>query len=185
MSYELNAMSAQMNRLERQLRILKIAAVVLAVLAVILALAPRSAAQQASETMRVKQLIVEDAQGRARLVLGPLDAPGNNRRIGMRINDPNGAERFGVSYMEGGRMGLGLDAPPGTGDDRNRERITLVADEKGGAHIRFLDRRTNVVSRMYLDDQNLAWMSFTDFTQTPALVRRYGLTGEEVLRPTQ
>ena len=80
-------------------------------------------------------------------------------------------------------MVLGLDAPPGTGDDRNRERITLVADEKGGAYIRFLDRRTNVVSRMYLDDQNLAWMSFTDFTQTPALVRRYGLSGEEVLRP--
>ena len=65
-----------MNRLERQLRILKIAAVVLAVLAVIMALAPRPAAQQASETMRVRQLIVEDAQGRARLVLGPLDAPG-------------------------------------------------------------------------------------------------------------
>jgi hypothetical protein len=51
-------------------------------------------------------------------------------------------------------------------DDRNRERINLVADEKGGAHIRFLDRRTNVVSRMYLDDQNRAWLSFTDFTQS-------------------
>ena len=185
MPHELDAMCAQMNRLERQLRLLKIAAVVLAALAVILALAPRPAAQQPSETIRVRQLIVEDAQGRARLVLGPLDAPGNNRRTGLRINDPNGAERFGLSYMEDGRVVLGLDAPPGTGDDRNRERITLVADEKGGAHIRFLDRRTNVVSRMYLDDQNLAWMSFTDFTQTPALVRRYGLTGEEVLRPTR
>ena len=185
MPHELDAMCAQMNRLERQLRLLKIAAVVLAVLALMMALAPRSAAQQASETIRIRQLIVEDEQGRARLVLGPLDAPGNSRRIGLRINDPNGAERFGVSYMEGGRVGLGLDAPPGTGDERNRERITLVADERGGAHIRFLDRRTNVVSRMYLDDQNLAWMSFTDFTQTPALIRRYGLSGEEVLRPQQ
>jgi len=185
MPHELDAMYAQMNRLERQLRILKIAAVVLAVLALMMALAPRSSAQQASETIRIRQLIVEDGQGRARLVLGPLDAPGNNRRIGLRINDPNGAERFGVAYMEDGRVVLGLDAPPGTGDDRNRERINLMADEKGGANIRFLDRRTNVVSRLYLDDQNLAWMSFTDFTQTPALVRRYGLTGEEVLRPTQ
>jgi hypothetical protein len=60
-----------------------------------------------------------------------LDAPGDNRRIGLRINDPNGAERFGASYMEDGRVVLGLDAPPGTGDDRNRERINLVADEKG------------------------------------------------------
>ena len=67
-------------------------------------------------------------------------------------------------------MVLGLDAPPGAGDDRNRERINLVADEKGAAWIRFLDRRTNVVSRMYLDDQNRAWMSFSDFTQTPAII---------------
>ena len=80
----------------------------------------------------------------------------------MRINDPNGAERFGVSYKEDGVIGLGLDAPPGTGDDRNRERINLVADEKGGA-----------------------WLSFTDFTQTPAVIRGYGLTGEETLRPAQ
>jgi hypothetical protein len=36
---------------------------------------------------------------------------------------------------------------------------------------------------MYLDEQNRAWLSFTDFSQTPAMIRRYGLTGEEVLRP--
>lgn len=68
-------------------------------------------------------------------------------------------------------------------DDRNRERINLVADEKGGAHIRFLDRRTNVVSRMYLDDQNRAWLSFTGFTQKPASIRQYGLAGEVIVRP--
>jgi hypothetical protein len=131
----------------------------------------------------VKQLIIEDAQGRPRVVLGPLDAQGNNRRVGIRINDPNGAERYGVAFVEGGRMVVGLDAPPGTGDDRNRERINLVADETGGAHIRFLDRRTSVASRMYLDEQNRAWLSFSDFTRTPALIRRYGLTGEETIRP--
>ena len=183
MPHELESMLRRMNRLERQLQILKVTALVLAALALAMALAPRPAAQQPGPTMRVRQLVVEDAEGRARLTLGSLDRPGDNRRIGMRINDPNGAERFGVSYMEDGRVVLGLDAPPGTGDDRNRERINLVADEKGSAYIRFLDRRTNVVSRMYLDEQNLAWISFTDFTQTPALVRRYGLSGEEVLRP--
>ncbi len=184
MPEELESMYARMNRLERQLRVLKIAAVVLAVLAIAMALAPKPAAQQPAESMRVKQLIVEDESGRSRLVLGPLDA-GNNRRMGIRINDTNGVERFGVAFMNDGNMVLGLDAPPGTGNDANRERINLVADQKGGAYIRFLDRRTNVVSRMYLDDQNRAWMSFTDFTQTPALVRRYGLAGEEVIRPTQ
>lgn len=182
MPHELELLRNQMDRLEHQLRWFKIAAVVLAVLAVVFALAPRPAAQQPPDTMRVRQLIVEDANGRPRVVIGPLDAPGSYRRIGMKINDPNGAERFGVSYMEDGRMGLGLDAPPGAGDDRNRERINLVADEKGGAYIRFLDRRTNVVSRMYLDEQNRVWMSFSDFTQTPAVIRRYGLTGEETVQ---
>ena len=182
MPHELELLRNQMDRLEYQLRWFKIAAVVLAVLAVVFALAPRPAAQQQPDTMRLRQLIVEDANGRPRVVIGPLDAPGSYRRIGMKINDPNGAERFGVSYMEDGRMGLGLDAPPGAGDDRNRERINLVADEKGGAYIRFLDRRTNVVSRMYLDEQNRVWMSFSDFTQTPAVIRRYGLTGEETVQ---
>ena len=184
MPEELESMYARMNRLERQLRVLKIAAVVLAVLAIAMALAPKPAAQQPAESMRVKQLIVEDESGRSRLVLGPLDA-GNNRRMGIRINDTSGVERFGVAFMNDGNMVLGLDAPPGTGNDANRERINLVADQKGGAYIRFLDRRTYVVSRMYLDDQNRAWMSFSDFTQTPALIRRYGLSGEEVLRPQQ
>ena len=77
-------------------------------------------------------------------------------------------------------MVMGFDAPPGTGDDRNRERITIVADEKGGAHLRFLDRRTSVASRMYLDEQNQVWLSFSDFATTPARIRRYGLAGEEV-----
>src|SRR5919198_504065 len=117
------------------------------------------------------------------MVLGYLDAPGNVRRFGIRLDDPKGAERFGMAYMESGAMVMGFDAPPGTGDDRNRERINLVADEKGGAHIRFLDRQTNVVSRMYLDEQNRAWLSFSDFTQKPASIRRYGLAGEEIVRP--
>jgi len=183
MPYELESLGDQLNRLERQLRVIKIAAVVLAVLAIAFALAPRPSAQQ-PESMRVRQLIVEDAERRSRVVIGPLDS-GINRRVGLRINDPNGVERFGVAFMDDGNMVLGLDAPPGTGNDANRERITLVADPKGGAYIRFLDRRTNVVSRMYLDDRNRAWLSFLDFSQTPALIRRYGSTGEEVLRPQQ
>jgi hypothetical protein len=169
---------------ERQLQTLKGIAAVAMVLAVVLALVPRPRAQQPAEALRVRQLIVEDAAGRPRVVLGPLD-PGNTRRIGMRINDTAGAERFGLSFMESGSMVMGFDAPPGTGVDANRERITIVADEKGGAHIRFLDRRTNVVSRMYLDEQNDVWMQFSDFTRTPAAIRRYGLSGEEIIQPTR
>jgi len=52
-------------------------------------------------------------------------------------------------------------------------------------HLRFLDRRTSVASRIYLDDQNRVWMQFSDFTQTPAIIRRYGLVGEETIQPKQ
>src|SRR5688572_12175276 len=186
MACELDPIGARVAQLERQVGLFKAMAGMAAVLTMVLAVAaPRTQAQQSTDALRVRQLIVEDAAGRARVVLGYLDAPGNTRRIGMRINDPRGAERFGVSFRDDGSIGMGFDAPPGTGDDRNRERINLVADEKGGAHIRFLDRRTNVVSRTYLDEENQVWMSFSDFTQTPPLIRRYGLGGEEIIRPTR
>jgi hypothetical protein len=183
MTHEHGEIGARLQLLERQVRTLKVVAVAAVLLAMTLAIVARPHAQQPTDTLRVRQLVVQDSDGRDRIVLGYLDAPGNTSRIGMRINDPKGAERFGLSYRNDGGMGMGFDAPPGTGDDRNRERINLVADEKGGAHIRFLDRRTSVVSRMYLDDQNRAWLSFSDFTRTPPLIRRYGLGGEEIVQP--
>src|SRR5688500_16389846 len=162
-------MLARVTRLEQQVRRMQFGAGCAVVLAIVVGTMGRSSAQQAPDSLRVRQLIVEDAEGRARIVLGYLDAQGNTRRLGMRINDPQGVERFGVSFIrDDGNMVMGFDAPPGTGDDRNRERINVVADGKGGAHIRFLDRRTSVASRMYLDEQNRVWMSFSDFTQTPA-----------------
>lgn len=181
MGHDADAIGARIARLERQIRVFKLIAAGAVVLAVLFAVVPRPLAQQAGDVLRVRQLVVEDAEGRGRMVLGHLD--GNTRRFGIRINDPQGSERLGLAYMETGSMVIGLDAPPGTGDDRNKERITLVADEKGGAHIRFLDRRTYMASRMYLDEQNKVWMQFSDFTQTPPVIRRYGLTGEEVIQP--
>jgi len=186
MACEQDPIGARVAQLERQVRLLKGMAGMAVVLTMVLAIAaPHTQAQQGADALRVRQLIVEDAAGRSRLVLGYLDAPGNTRRIGMRINDPAGAERFGLSFIDNGSLVMGFDAPPGTGNDANRERITIAADEKGGAHLRFLDRRTNVVSRMYLDDQNQVWMQFSDFTQTPAVIRRYGLAGEETIQPTR
>jgi hypothetical protein len=176
---------ARVTRLERQIRRMQFGVGCAVLVALVLGTMPRPSAQQASDSLRVRRLIVEDTDGRPRVILGYLDAQGNTRRIGMRINDPQGVERFGVSFIrDDSSMVMGFDAPPGTGDDRNRERINLVADGKGGAHIRFLDRRTSVASRMYLDEKNRVWMSFSDFAQTPALIRRYGVSGEEVVRQT-
>ena len=183
MAHEHAQMSARVALLERQLRTLKGVAVAAVVIAIALTVMPRPQAQQVTDVLRVRRLIVEDGNRQPRIVLGYLDGEESARRIGLRINDPAGVERLGAAVMDSGAMVLGLDAPPGTGNDANRERINLVADEKGGAHIRFLDRRTNVVSRMYLDDQNRVWMQFSDFTQKPAVIRRYGLTGEEAITP--
>ena len=183
MMHEQCTAGARITLLERQVRTLKVLVAATAALAIVLAVMPRPRAQQVTDSIRVRQLIIEDKDGRERVVLGYLDAAGNTRRIGMKINDPKGAERFGLSFREDGAMGMGFDAPPGTGDDRNRERINIVADEKGGAYIRFLDRRTSVASRMYLDEENRVWLSFSDFTTTPAQMRRYGLAGEEVVQP--
>ena len=93
-----------------------------------------------------------------------------------------GIERFGLGLQESGRLVMGLDAPPGKGDDRNRERITLVADESGGSSIRFLDCTTSIPARLYLDDQNRVWLEFIG-TQTNEVVRRrIGLSGDETTR---
>jgi hypothetical protein len=43
----------------------------------------------------------------------------------------------------------------------------------------FKDRGSSVVARMYLDAANQAFLEFTDFTRTPPVRRRIGLTGED------
>lgn len=173
----------RIERLERQVRTLKGIAAAAVVTAVVVATLPQPQARQTTDSLRVRRLVVEDATGKERIVLGYLDAPGNTTRMGLRINDPIGAERFGLSYIDNGRLVMGFDAPPGLGQGANRERLTIVADETGSAYIRALDRRSGVVSRMYLDEQDRFWVQFSDFTQKPAQIRRYGLAGEEVITP--
>jgi len=148
---------------------------------------PRSQAQQSPGALRVRSLIIEDASGQPRVVLGaplPDDGRTTNLRTGIRINDPKGVERMGLTLSEQGVMGMGFDAPPGTGDDRNRERINIVANDSGGAYIVLKDRRTYVVSRWSLDSDNRAWLDFSDFSQNPPVQRRIGLAGEETTGPS-
>ena len=173
--------------IQRQCRQLQIAlALMLIAVLASSAWATRAAAQQPQDpqVLRVRTLIVEDAAGQPRIVIGA-PIPQSSNRVGLRINDDRGVERLGLSLQPNGDMVLGFDAPPGTGDERNRERITLVADQKGGAHIRFLDRRTAEAARIYLDPQNRVWAQFSDYAQKPPLIRRIGLSGEEVNRPPQ
>jgi hypothetical protein len=137
------------------------------------------------EPLRTKSLIIEDSAGRPRIVMGapiPDRNVAGNPRAGLIINDAAGIERFGLGLQESGRVVMGFDAPPGKGDDRNRERITLVADENGGSYLRFLDRTTSIPARLYLDDQNRVWLEFVGAQGNEIVRRRIGLTGDETTR---
>ena len=172
---------ARLGALERAVRTQRRVIVALATLCGVVLIAPGFRAQQAGEALRARSLVIEDANGRARILLGaPLPGQGTGMsRIGMRINDENGFERFGANLFEDGSMVLGLDAPRGKGDDRNRERINLIADGEGGSAMNWKDRRTGVVARMYLDTSNQVWLQFSDYTQNPPVQRRLGLSGDE------
>ena len=142
---------------------------------------------QDSRNLRVRSIVIEDDQGRDRIVIGaPVPDPKEGKRlspsVGMVINDPSGYERFGLGLTQDGRMGMGFDAPPKTGDDRNRERINVVADEKGGSYIRFLDRRTRAAGRLRLDPENRFWLEFIEMTDKEWVTRRVGFSGEETVR---
>ncbi|HKW00095.1 MAG TPA: hypothetical protein VJN96_09730 [Vicinamibacterales bacterium] len=144
-----------------------------------------SQARSADEPLRVRGLIVEDAQGRPRILMGSPIADrnvGGNPRTGIVIQDAAGAERFGLGLQESGRVVMGFDAPVGKGDDRNRERITVVADENGGSYVRFLDRMTSVPARLYLDEQNRVWLEFVETQANQIVRRRIGVAGDEVTR---
>ena len=148
-------------------------------------LAAWSQARPSADPLRVRGLIVEDANGQARIMMGSPIADrnaGGNPRTGIIINDAAGVERFGLGLQQSGRIVMGFDAPRGKGDDRNRERITIVADENGGAYIRFLDRTTSVPARFYLDEQNQVWLEFATTQANEIVRRRIGFSGDEVIR---
>ena len=141
--------------------------------------------------IRTRGVVIVDEQNRERVILGapvpdsPREARDGKKRInpasGMIIIDPEGYERFGVGLMDNGQMGMGFDAPPGTGDDRNRERLHFIADKDGGAMIRFLNRKTSVPGWIRLGEDDKLYMEFIDVPKDKNKVfkKRLSFTGEE------
>jgi len=97
---------------------------------------------------------------------------------GISINDPAGFERFAVGLFEDNRLIMGFDAPPGTGDARNRERIT-ISDAMGGAYIRFLNRKTLVPGLLQLGEDDRLYLDFLDVQPSKVIRRRIGFIGEQ------
>ncbi len=133
--------------------------------------------------LRVRGLVVVDDKGRDRIVLGaPVPDVKEGKRsapgTGLVVNDTAGYERFGLNLFPDGRLVMGLDAPPHTGDDRNRERISLVADKAGGAYIRFLDRKTQAKAFLSLDDDDQVYLDLLDWDASTIRSRRVGARGD-------
>jgi hypothetical protein len=136
------------------------------------------------QELRARSLVLEDANGRDRIVIGaPLaEPPGRiSPATGIRINDPQGVERFFVGLLENDRVVMGFDAPVGKGDPRNRERISLVSDSEGGAYIRFLNRKTLIPGRLILGDDDKLHLEFTELIDGKTRIKRIGFAGEEIV----
>jgi len=176
-------LDARVRVLERQLRWMQ---VLLALVVLAVAVSPfLSGAVQAQDqqVLRLRTLVVEDAAGRDRIVFGaPLQDPQGrvSPSTGIVINDQQGVERFAVGLHDNGRVVMGFDAPPGTGDPRNRERITLVADAGGGAYIRFLNRKAGVPGRLVLGDDDQLYLEFLESRDGKTMVKRIGFAGERM-----
>jgi len=147
---------------------------------------PKTETEQASsvQVIRARGLIIVDERGRERIFIGsPVPDPKEGARrkpaTGITINDPAGFERFGIGLFEDNHLIMGFDAPPGTGDERNRERINISADAKGGGYIRFLNRKTSVPGLLQLGDDDRLYLDFLDVQPSKVIRRRIGLNGEQ------
>ncbi|MFN2564476.1 MAG: hypothetical protein ABR499_05625 [Gemmatimonadaceae bacterium] len=174
------SLEARVASLERQLRRTRLLIASLASLAIAAPLAAWRSAEP--EVLRARGLIVVDERGRERIVIGaPIPEPAGQRiapSTGLAIRDTAGAERFGFGLFPNGRMVMGFDAPPGTGGGPHRERITLVADEQGGARIRFLDRHTRAKALLRLGTDDQVYLELLDWQPGKIVSRRMGFRGD-------
>ena len=111
--------SARLRIVERQLRSYRVAFVVVVILAA--AVVTRTASAGASQDQgiqRTRGLVIEDAAGKDRIVMGaPIAEPSGRVSpcTGLRVNDPQGVERFAACLFADGRVVMGFDAPVGKG----------------------------------------------------------------------
>jgi hypothetical protein len=184
---DLDRLAKRVETLERRVRRGRVVSAVLAGVLAAVSLGGWVAGPRTQEVIRARAIVIEDAQGRDRVVLGaPVPSARGTTRIspstGMVINDTAGHERFGLGLMENGRMGMGFDAAPGDGDPRNPERLNLGVDPNGYGYVRFLDKNTGLASYLGLFDDNRVWLEFTQVTADSVIRRRLGLPGEQAVR---
>ncbi len=181
----IQALQQRVEHLERHLRFFYGTSLLILMLAIAGVMMQSGKAQRnpAATILRARAIIIEDERGRERIAIGsPVPDPKEGKRrspsTGFVINDASGYERFGLGLSDDGLVGMGFDAPPGTGDPRNRERINIVADPSGGAYIRFLNRKTQATGFLRLDDEDQFSLEFLDFPEGKVVRRQISFKGE-------
>ncbi len=137
---------------------------------------------QPQGSIRTKLLIVEDAQGRDRIVLGaPL--PDGRQYVGMKILNPDGAEQFGLGLKTDGSVSMGFDTKPGVGNAGNRERLNMGVTTTGRGWIRYLDNQTRARMWVMLDSADAPVLQLLDWPDDQRImVRQIGFSGQKILQ---
>lgn len=120
-------------------------------------------------TVRTEQVIIEDAQGRDRIVLAA-PMPDGREQVGMKILDPNGAEQFGLGLTPDGSISMGFDAKPGVGNPANRERLNMGVSGDGSGWIRWLDNNTRARMFIRTDSSGTAMLQFLEWPDKEKIV---------------
>lgn len=183
-----------MRRLDRLERINRRNNILLAVLGLTSASLAISGFADNTNEIKASKLTIVDEQGRSRVILAgkvpdPVEGKRSSTGPGMVILNEKGYEQFGLHLDDQGKIGMGFDAKPGAGDDRNRERINMWVTPDGSPAIRLMDGKTRVKSLWYLDRNETAWMSFLRWSGEGKAtkytgMKKIGLTqAEEVAKP--
>ncbi len=137
--------------------------------------------QQGQDVVRARLLVIEDAQGRERIVLGA-PMPDGRQYVGMKILNADGAEQFGLGLKPDGAVSMGFDTKPGVGNPANRERLNMGVTATGQGWIRYLDNQTRARMFVRLDSTDAPVVELLDWPDdTRIVVRQIGFAGENNL----
>lgn len=182
MNADFSLLATRIERLEctvRRTRLIAATAGVALVGTWLLGATPPSQGRQ--DVLRAKTLIVEDAHGRERIVLGA-PMPDGRQYVGMKILNAEGAEQFGLGLKTDGSVSMGFDTKPGVGDPRNRERLNMGVTASGQGWIRYLDNRTRARLRLALDSADTPALQFLNWPDEQRIVvRQLGFPGDTTL----
>jgi hypothetical protein len=172
---------ARLERVERSLRRMRLAASMAGLALVGSWLLGATAPQTRPDVLRGKILILEDTQGRERIVLGA-PMPDGRQYVGMKILNAEGDEQFGLGLKPDGSVGMGFDTKPGVGDPRNRERLNMGVTATGQGWIRYLDNQTRARLRIALDSSDAPAVQFLEWPDGQRiLLRQLGFAGDTLL----